>query len=36
MNEKNYVAPASEVVELELENAVLVVSGEDSIPGIGE
>jgi len=36
MNNFNYVAPAAEVVELELENAILTASGEDSIPGFGE
>lgn len=32
----NYFAPALEIVELEIENAVLIVSGEDSIPELGE
>lgn len=36
MNNFNYVAPTMEVVELEIENAILTVSGEDSIPGVGE
>ena len=36
MNEKNYVAPAVEVIDLELETPVLTASGEDSIPGFGE
>lgn len=35
--EKNYyAAPALEVVELEIENAILSASGEDSIPEFGE
>ena len=32
----NYVAPALEVVDLEIENALLTASGEDSIPEFGE
>ena len=36
MNNLNYVAPALEVVELEIENAILTASGEDSIPEFGE
>lgn len=32
----NYEAPALEVVELEIENAILSASGEFSIPGFGE
>lgn len=36
MNNFDYVAPTMEVVELELENAILTASGEDSIPGFGE
>lgn len=36
MNKINYVAPAIEVIELELENAILAASGEDSIPEFGE
>lgn len=36
MNNFNYVAPLMEVVELEIENAILTASGEDSIPGLGE
>ena len=36
MNNLNYVAPAVETVELEIENAILTASGEDSIPGFGE
>jgi hypothetical protein len=36
MNNLNYVAPTIEVVELEIENAILTASGEDSIPGFGE
>jgi hypothetical protein len=41
-NETNYLAPALEVVELEIENAILTASGaygasgEDSIPEFGE
>ena len=35
-NLKNYSAPALEVVELAVENAVLLASGEDSTPGYGE
>lgn len=37
MNNLNYVTPTIEVVEIEIENAILVVaSGEDSIPEFGE
>ena len=36
MKEFNYVAPALEVVELEIENAILSASGENSIPEFGE
>lgn len=36
MEKLNYVAPALEVVELEIENAILTASGEDSIPELGE
>lgn len=36
MNKSNYAAPALEVVELEIENAILSASGEDSIPEFGE
>jgi hypothetical protein len=36
MSNLNYVAPTIEVVELEIENAILTASGEDSIPGFGE
>ncbi len=36
MNKINYVAPTAEVVELEIENAILTASGEDSIPEFGE
>ena len=36
MNNLNYIAPTAEVVELEIENAILSASGEDSIPGFGE
>lgn len=36
MNNFNYVAPTMEVVELEIENAILTASGEDSITGLGE
>lgn len=32
----NYVAPALEVVELEIENAILSASGENSILEFGE
>ena len=35
-NLKNYSAPAVEVVELAIENAILLASGEDSTPGFGE
>lgn len=35
-NEANYLAPTLEVVELEIENAILTASGEDSIPEFGE
>lgn len=35
-NNSNYLAPALEVVELEIENAILTASGEDSIPEFGE
>jgi hypothetical protein len=35
-NTLNYVSPALEVVEIELENAILTASGEDSIPEFGE
>lgn len=35
-NLKNYSAPAVDVVELAVENAILLASGEDSIPGDGE
>lgn len=33
---KTYETPALEVVELEIENAILSASGEDSIPDFGE
>ena len=33
---KNYEAPATEVLELEVENAILTVSAENSIPEYGE
>ena len=36
MQKFNYVSPALEVVELEIENAILTASGEDSIPEFGE
>ena len=37
MNNMNpYDAPIIEVVEIEIENAILSASGEDSIPGFGE
>lgn len=36
MSNLNYVAPTIEVVELEIENAILTASGEDSIPELGE
>ncbi len=36
MNNLNYVTPTIEVVEIEIENAILVASGEDSIPEFGE
>lgn len=36
MEKLNYVAPALEVVELEIGNAILTASGEDSIPEFGE
>lgn len=32
LNKNNYEAPAMEVVELEIENAILAASGEFSIP----
>lgn len=32
----NYESPAIEVVELEIENAILTASGENSVPGFGE
>ena len=32
----NYSAPALEVVELEVESAILAASGEGSIPSFGE
>jgi hypothetical protein len=36
MQKFNYVSPALEVVVLEIENAILTASGEDSIPEFGE
>lgn len=36
MNNLNYVAPTIEVIEMEIENAILSASGEDSIPEFGE
>lgn len=36
MDNKNYIAPAIETVELEVENPILIASGEDSIPEFGE
>lgn len=36
MEKFNYAAPALEVVELEIENAILTASGEDSVPEFGE
>lgn len=33
---KTYETPALEVVELEIETAILTASGEDSIPEFGE
>jgi len=36
MDNENYIAPAIETVELEIENPILTASGEDSIPGFGE
>lgn len=35
---KNYTyeSPAIEVLDLEIENAILTVSGENSYPGFGE
>jgi len=36
MNNKNYLAPAVEFVEFEIENAVLSASGEDSVLDLGE
>jgi hypothetical protein len=35
-NMNNYETPTIEVVEVEIENAILSASGEDSIPGFGE
>lgn len=32
----NYESPALEVIELEVENAILAASGENSFPGFGE
>ncbi len=34
--QENYTSPQLEVVELEVENAILAMSGEDSIPEFGE
>ena len=36
MQKFNYVSPSLEVVVLEIENAILTASGEDSIPEFGE
>lgn len=36
MEKQNYIAPAIETVEIEIENAILTASAEDSIPGFGE
>lgn len=36
MNKTNYVTPELEVVELEIESAILTASGENSIPDFGE
>ena len=36
MKSTNYVAPNLEVIEIEVESAVLTVSGEHSTPVFGE
>lgn len=36
MNKTNYTTPSLEVVELEIESAILTASGENSIPDFGE
>ena len=33
---KNYTTPVLEVVELEVESAILTASGENSYPSFGE
>lgn len=35
-NKTIYLAPTLEVVEIEIENAILTASGEGSIPEFGE
>lgn len=36
MKTSNYTAPVIEIVEIDIENAILTASGEDSIPDFGE
>lgn len=36
MNNANYIAPAVETVEIEIENPILTASGEDSFLDFGE
>lgn len=36
MKSSNYTAPVIEIVEIDIENAILTASGEDSIPDFGE
>ena len=36
MENTNYFAPSVEIVEIEVESAILTASGENSFPGFGE
>lgn len=36
MKNSNYTAPVIEIVEIDIENAILTASGENSIPDFGE
>lgn len=36
MKNSNYTAPVIEIVEIDIENAILTASGEDSVIDFGE
>lgn len=36
MKNSNYTAPVIEIVEIDIENAILAASGEDSVIDFGE